>query len=192
MDMTNATLFYAMQVSLDGYMEAPGHDISWTGPDPEVHAYMNEMENSARLSLYGRRLYELMESFWPTADQLEGAPAEVVEFARIWRESPKVVFSNTLESVTGNARLVKGDAAEEVAKLKRETEGTINVGGAHLAASLLRAGLLDEVEAIIYPVVLGEGTPLLPDLTDRVKLRHIATRTFESGLVSVRYRVDNG
>jgi dihydrofolate reductase len=188
--MTSATLFYAMQVSLDGYMEAPGHDIGWTEPDAELHAYMNEMESSAQLSLYGRRLYELMESYWPTADQVPGAAAEVVEFSRVWRESPKVVFSNTLESVTGNARLVRGDAAEEVARIKRETEGTINVGGAHLAASLLRAGLLDELEAIVYPIVLGAGTPLLPELEDRVKLRHVATRTFESGVVSVRYRVD--
>ncbi|MBB4665098.1 dihydrofolate reductase family protein [Conexibacter arvalis] len=188
--MTNATLFYATQVSLDGYMEAPGHDIGWTEPDAELHAYMNEMERSAQLSLFGRRLYELMESFWPSADEAPGAPDEVVEFARIWRETPKVVFSSTLERVTGNARLVRGDAAEEVAKIKRETKGTINVGGAHLAASLLRAGLLDELEAIVYPVVLGAGTPLLPELTDRVKLRHVATRTFESGVVSVRYRVD--
>jgi dihydrofolate reductase len=187
--MTDATLLYAMQVSLDGYMEAPGHDISWTDPDAELHAYMNEMESSAQLSLYGRRLYELMESFWPTADQASGASAEVVEFSRVWRESPKVVFSSTLERVTGNARLVSGDAAEEVARIKRETAGTINVGGAHLAASLLRAGLVDELEAIVYPVVLGAGTPLLPALTDRVKLRHVATRTFESGVVSVRYRV---
>jgi dihydrofolate reductase len=172
-------------------MAAPGHDIGWTMPDAELHAYMNELESSAQLSLFGRRLYELMESFWPTADQAPGAPAEVAEFSRVWRASPKVVFSSTLESVTGNARLVSGDAAEEVAKLKRETEGTINVGGAHLAASLLRAGLLDELEAIVYPVVLGAGTPLLPELTDRVALRHVATRTFESGVVSLRYRVDD-
>lgn len=188
--MTNATLFYAMQVSLDGYMEAPGHDIGWTDPDAELHSYMNELERSAQLSLFGRRLYELMESFWPTADQASDAPAEVVEYARIWREAPKVVFSSTLERVTGNARLVRGDAAEEVAKLKRETEGTVNVGGAHLAASLLRAGLVDELEAIVYPVVLGAGTPLLPELTERVRLRHLATRTFGSGVVSIRYRVE--
>jgi dihydrofolate reductase len=188
--MTNATLFYAMQVSLDGYMEAPGHDIGWTDPDAELHGYMNAMERSAQLSLYGRRLYELMESFWPTADQTADAPVEVAEFARIWRESPKVVFSSTLERVTGNARLVRGDAAEEVAKLKRETEGTVNVGGAHLAASLLRAGLVDELEVLVYPIVLGSGTPLLPELKDRVKLRHLATRTFTSGVVSVRYRIE--
>jgi dihydrofolate reductase len=189
--MTNATLLYAMQVSLDGYMEAPGQDIGWTDPDPEVHAYMNEMESSAQLSLYGRRLYEMMESFWPTADQVPGAAAEVAEFSRVWRESPKVVFSNTLESVTGSARLVRGDAAEEVARIKSETEGKINVGGAHLAASLLRAGLVDELDVLIYPVVLGAGTPLLPELTDRVKLRHVDTRTFASGIVSVRYGVND-
>jgi len=188
--MTDATLFYAMQVSLDGYMEAPGHDIGWTDPDAELHGYMNELEDSAQLSLYGRRTYELMESFWPTADQEADVPPEVAEFARVWRESPKVIFSTTLESVTGNARLVSGDAAAAVAELKRETAGTINVGGAHLAASLLRAGLLDELEAIVYPIVLGAGTPLLPELTDRVKLAHVATRTFGSGVVALRYRVD--
>lgn len=190
--MTNATLLYAMQVSLDGYMEAPGHDIGWTDPDPEVHAYMNDMERSAALSLYGRRLYELMESYWPTADEEAGAAAEVTDFAQVWRDTPKVVFSNTLERVTGNARLVRGDAAEEVARIKRETDGTINVGGAYLAASLLRAGLVDELEVLIYPVVLGAGTPLLPELTARVGLEHRTTRTFESGIVSVRYGVRAG
>jgi len=187
--MTDATLFYAMQVSLDGYMEAPGHDIGWTRPDAELHAYMNELEKAARLSLFGRRMYELMESFWPTADEDPGASAEVADYARIWRETPKVVFSSTLERVTGNARLVSGDAAAEVARIKRETEGTITVGGAHLAASLLRAGLVDELEAIVYPVVLGDGTPLLPALTDRVDLRLLSTRTFGGGVVSLRYRV---
>lgn len=185
----NATLLYAMQVSLDGYMEAPGHDIGWTDPDPELHAYMNDMERSAKLSLYGRRLYELMESYWPTADESPDAPAEIADFARAWRETPKVVFSSTLERVTGNARLVRGDAAEAVAQIKRETDGPINVGGAHLAASLMRAGLVDDLEVLVYPVLLGDGTPLLPELATRVGLEHVATRTFASGVVSLRYRV---
>lgn len=187
--MTNATLLYAMQVSLDGYMEAPGHDISWTNPDPETHGYMNEMEDSSTLSLYGRRLYELMESYWPTADAAPDAAPEAVEYARVWRETHKVVFSRTIDSVTGNARLFRGEAAEEVARIKRETDGLITVGGAHLAASLLRAGLVDEVEALVYPVVLGAGTPLLPEIRDRVQFEHVATRTFRSGIVSLKYRV---
>lgn len=190
--MTDATLLYAMQVSLDGYMEAPGHDIGWTRPDPEVHAYMNDMERAGRLSLYGRRLYELMESYWPTADEAPDAAREIADYARLWRESAKLVFSRTLRTVTGNARLVSGDAAEEVARIKRETDGLIHVGGAQLAASLLRAGLVDELEVLIYPIVLGAGTPLLPELADRVALEHVATRTFAaSGVVSVRYRVSD-
>jgi dihydrofolate reductase len=188
--MTNATLLYAMQVSLDGFMEAPGHDIAWTRPDPEAHTYMNEMEEATVVSLYGRRLFELMESFWPTADEGPDVPPEVAQFARVWRESPKLVFSNTLDAVTGNARLVRGDAAEEVARLKRETDGLITVGGAHLAASLMRAQLVDQIEVLVYPILIGEGTPLLPEFRDRVGLELEATRTFQqSGVVSLRYRV---
>lgn len=188
--MTNATLLYAMQVSLDGFMEAPGHDISWTNPDAETHTYMNEMEAATVVSLYGRRLFELMESFWPTAGEDPNAPPEVLQYARVWREAPKVVFSNTLDAVTGNARLVRGDAVEEVARIKRETDGLITVGGAHLAASLMRAELVDQIEVLVYPVMLGEGTPLLPELRGRVGLELEATRTFQqSGVVSLRYRV---
>lgn len=188
--MTNATLLYAMQVSLDGYMEAPGHDIGWTRPDPEAHTYMNEMEAATTVSLYGRRLFELMESYWPQVDDGPDTPPEVAQYARIWRESPKVVFSNTLDAVTGNARLVRGDAAEEVARIKRETDGLITVGGAHLAASLMRAGLVDQVEVLVYPILIGDGTPLLPELRDRVGLELETTRTFQqSGVVSLRYRV---
>lgn len=188
--MTNATLLYAMQVSLDGFMEAPGHDISWTAPDAEAHAYMNEMEASSVVSLYGRRLFELMESYWPTADENPNAAPEEIEFARVWRESPKLVFSNTLDAVTGNARLVRGDAAEEVARLKHETDGLMTVGGAHLAASLMRVGLVDKLEVLVYPILVGDGTPLLPELRDRVGLELESTRTFEqSGVVSLRYRV---
>jgi dihydrofolate reductase len=189
--MTDATLLYAMQVSLDGFMEAPGHDIAWTVPDPETHAYMNELEASTVLGLYGRRLYELMESYWPTADAEPDAPPEIVEYARLWRAAPKVVFSSMLDAVTGNARLVRGDAVAEVARLKRETDGLVSVGGAHFAASLMRAGLIDRIEVLVYPILLGAGTPLLPELRDRVGLTLEATRTFErSGIVSLRYRVD--
>jgi dihydrofolate reductase len=189
--MTDATLLYATQISLDGRMEAPGHDISWTDPDPELHAYMNDLEDAATLSLYGRRTYELMESFWPTADEDPGAPPEIAGYARVWRESPKVVFSRTLDAVTGNARLHRGEAAAEVARIKRATEGTIAVGGAHLAASLLRAGLLDELEVLVYPIALGAGTPVLPQLTERARFEHVATRTFGAGVVSLRYRVSD-
>jgi dihydrofolate reductase len=128
-----------------------------------------------------------MSAFWPTADEDPSLPEYMAEFARIWRAQPKVVFSRTLESVAGNSRLVSGDAVEEVARLKAEVDGDLDVGGPTLAASLLRAGLVDEVRPVIHPVILGAGLPFLPSLDAYVRLRPIEARRLDSGVVALRY-----
>ncbi|MDO8210622.1 dihydrofolate reductase family protein [Conexibacter sp. CPCC 206217] len=187
----SAHVIYGMQVSLDGFVEAPGAAIDWTMPDAELHGFLNDQSRSAAGELYGRRLWELMSGYWPTADEEPGASPEVVDFARIWRATPKVVFSRTLERVEGNARLVRGDAAEEVARLKRDGDGELHTGGAALGGSLLRAGLVDELRLYVYPIVLGAGTPFLPPLDRRLPLEPIETRRFGMGVTYLSYRVAN-
>ena len=127
---------YWMSVSLDGFVESRDGKIDWTAPDEELHRFFNESARTLGAFLYGRRSYELMASFWPTADQDPSAPEPIAEFARIWRRTPKVVFSKTLRQLDHGCRPAGDDFAAEVAKLKREVEGDLGVSGPTLAASL--------------------------------------------------------
>ncbi len=171
-------LIYSMGVSLDGYVAGPNGEIDWSAPDPELHEFHNEQTRELAAHLCGRRLYETMV-YWETASQ--GADVEL-EFARVWQALPKVVFSTTLESVEGNARLATGGLAEELAGL----EGQVAVGGAGLAAEAARQGLIDEYRLFVSPAVLGGGTPFFPEV--RLDLELLETRTFGSRVVYLRYR----
>jgi len=181
-------LIYSMGVSLDGYIAARDGAIDWVAPDEELHRFHNRQAREVGAHLYGRRLYENMLP-WETADQRPSASAAALEFARIWKATPKVVFSTTLETVEGNARLVRRNAAEEVARLKREPGKDLAVGGAGLAATLIERGLVDEYRLFVNPVVLGGGTPYFPALDDHITLELVETRTFGSRVVYLRYRV---
>ena len=180
-------LIYSMTVSLDGFIAGPGGEIDWSPPDEELHRFHNERTRELGAQLCGRRLYEVM-AYWETFDEKPPAPDYELEFARIWNALPKVVFSKTLEKVAGNARLVRDDAAEEVAKLKEQPGKDLAVGGAGLASTLMKAGLIDEYRLFVSPVVLGGGTPYFPALDERIDLELVETRTFGSRVVYVRYR----
>lgn len=182
------TVVYGMMVTIDGFIEGPNHQLDWPIIDDELHEYVNQQQRSKDTYVLGRRLYEMMEAFWPTADQDPSAPPYIVEFARIWRDTPKVVFSKTLDQVGPNARLVRDDVVDEVARLKQQPGKDIDVGGASIAASLMRHDLIDEYHLFIHPVVLGGGTPMFPALSDQRLLRLIDMRTFRSGVVFLRYQ----
>jgi dihydrofolate reductase len=185
-------LIYSMGVSLDGFIAGPGGEIDWSAPDEELHRFHNEQAREIGAHLYGRRLYEVM-TYWETADQSRSAAEYEVEFARIWKATPKIVFSSTLESVEGNASLVKDNIAEQVARLKEQPGKDLAVGGAGLAATLMKLGLIDEYRPFVHPVVVGGGTPYFPPLEERINLHLVETRTFGSGVVYVRYeRVADG
>jgi len=180
-------LIYAMTVSLDGYIETGDSDLSWTNPDEELHRHFNEKERNTGVALYGRRLYETMAAFWPTVDEHTEAPDYVIEYAQIWMNQPKVVFSTTLEQVGWNSRLVKGNIADEVKRLKAQPGKDMSVGGAGLAASLTQLGLIDEYWLYMCPVVLGSGKPFFGPLSGKFDLRLVETHTFGSGVVMLRY-----
>ena len=182
-------VIYRMSVSLDGYIEAPNGDIDWSAPDPELHRHFNELERQTGAMLYGRGLYENMTAFWPTADQDPAASEPVKEYARIWREKPKVVFSTTLKHVQWNSRLASGNIDEEVRWLKEQPGGDLTVGGAGLAASLMQLGLIDEYWLYTHPIILGGGKKMIGPLQQRIKLRLVETRTFPGGVVMLRYGV---
>ena len=139
-------------------------------------------------SLYGRRLYEVMAAYWPTAESDPAVdPSRRVEFARIWNATPRIVFSNSLESVDFNSRLARGDVGEELAAIRAEFDGDLEVGGPTLAAEFIERGLVDEYRLVIHPVVLGERHAVLPRLERPIGLRLIETRVFGSGVVYQGY-----
>ncbi len=180
-------IIYAMLVSLDGYIETTTGDLSWSFPDPELHRHFNEEDRKIDTFLYGRRLYENMAAFWPTADENPAAPEEEIEYARIWKEKKKIVFSQTLTQVAWNARLFRGDIAVEINRLKAQPGKDMTVGGATLAATFMHLGLIDEYRLYIHPVLLGGGKPMFPQLQDWINLKLIETRMFGSGVVLLRY-----
>jgi dihydrofolate reductase len=184
-------LTYGMNVSVDGYIADTNGDIGWSDPDAELHQYWNDQVRDTAVSLYGRKLYELMSAHWPTADEAPDVSSVQAEFARLWRAMPKVVFSKTLDSVGWNSRLERGDVVEVATRLKAETNGVIEVAGATLAAPLVRAGLVDEFHVVVTPAAVGGGTPFFPTLDKWITLELVENRTFPSGAVLLRYIAKN-
>jgi dihydrofolate reductase len=180
-------VIYSMTVSLDGFIAGPKGEIDWSAPDEELHRFHNQRVRELGAQLCGRRLYEEM-LYWETADQNPSAAEYELEFARIWQGLPKIVFSKTLEKVEGNARLVKDGVAEEVARLKEQPGKDLSVGGAGLASTFIKLGLVDEYQLFVSPVVLGGGTPYFPTLEERINLELVDTKTFGSRVVHVHYR----
>jgi dihydrofolate reductase len=180
-------LVYSTALSLDGYIDSVVGDPDWVVPDEELHQHFNDLERETDTLLYGRTMYEIMASYWPTADQDPSAPGVILEYAQLWKPVPKVVFSSSLESVEWNARLVKGDAIAEVTRLKAQPgDGVMGVGGLVLASALASADLIDEYRLYYVPILLGSGKAAFSLLTERVRLKPVETRTFSSGTVLVR------
>lgn len=183
-------VIYAMMVSLDGFVAGPNGELDWHLVDEELHRHFNERESIIDMHLYGRGVYETMVDYWPTADEdPSSTPEYMVEYARIWREKPKVVFSKTLAKVDWNSRLVRDHIADEVMKLKNEPGHYMTVGGATLASSFLRYGLIDEFWMYVNPVVIGSGFPVFRDLQHIKNFQLIDTYTFKTGIVQLRYEV---
>ncbi|MBA2381234.1 MAG: dihydrofolate reductase family protein [Chloroflexi bacterium] len=180
-------LIYLMNVSLDGFVETADQSLDWTVVDDELHAWFNDQTRAIDASLYGRRLYEVMTAYWPTAESDPAATPVMLDFARIWNAKPKIVFSTSLESVEGNSRLVRGDVGEELSKLKAEFDGDLEVGGPTLAAEFIERGLVDEFQLVVHPVILGAGTPFFPALAKPIGLRLRETRRFASGAMLLDY-----
>lgn len=178
------TLSYAMCISLDGYIKDLTGGIGFSEPDEEVHRFANHQTRETAAFLFGRGLYEVMEEFWTAPERADGHEVEA-EFAQLYAATPRIVFSDALTSVAPGCRLVRrADAAEEVVRLKKETDGDLAVGGAGLAASLL--DLIDEFRPSVVPAVTGGGTPYFPLGAD-LRLRLVEQRAFRGGTVYLRY-----
>ena len=179
-----------MMVSLDGYIEGPDHDLSWHHVDAEFNDFAQTQMKEADTILFGRKTYQLMESFWPTKQGLEDDP----EVAQLMNETPKVVVSSSLKSVTETkiwkqVRLINENVRDEIAKLKKEKgRDIILLASSNLCVSLLEWGLLDEVRIMINPVVIGKGTPLFDGIKKKTTFELTSSRKFESGNILLIYR----
>jgi dihydrofolate reductase len=182
-------LTFGMNVTLDGYIAAAGEDLGWSMPSDELFQWWSDRVGATGLALYGRKLWEAMSSHWPTVDQQAGVTPAEIEYARRWREMPKVVFASSPSAVDWNTRLVTGDAVTEIIRLKAEDGGPMDIAGATLAAAAMRAGLIDEYVVVTYPVLVGGGTPFFTVLDNWVNLKLLEIRTFPAGVVLTRYEI---
>lgn len=176
-----------ISVSLDGFIEGPNRELDWQIVDDELHWHFNGVLRHAGAFLDGRVTYELMARVWPTADADPAAPAPVVDFARIWRETPKIVYSRTLERADWNTTIARELVPADIAALKARTRGDLFLGGAELAATFLRRGLIDEFRIYVHPVLIGVGKPLFAPAPAPIPLRLAERTTFASGVVMLRY-----
>ncbi len=180
-------LIYSMNVSLDGYVETSDHSLDWTDVDEEIHCWFTDQVRDTAALLYGRRLYEVMSAYWPHAESDPSVTDYMLDFARVWNEKPKIVFSSTLPKVEWNSRLVRGDPIGELARLRAEFDGDLSVAGPTLASAFVRAGLVDEYRIVVHPAVLGGGLPFFPALDTPIRLRRTDRREFASGAIYLGY-----
>jgi dihydrofolate reductase len=178
-------LIYSMGVSVDGYIADRDGGFGWGAPSDELFAFHLERVRGLGAHLCGRRLYETM-LVWETDPSLRDT-ALGAEFADVWSALPKVVFSRTLASVQGNARLAASSVAEEVSTVLEATGKDVEIGGATLAAAAIELGLVDELRIFRYPIIVGGGTPYLPPVTEDISLDLIETRAFDSRVIYERY-----
>jgi dihydrofolate reductase len=180
-------IVFMMSVSLDGFFEGPDHDLRWQLISEELHHHFNEWLATAGAFLDGRVTHELMASYWPAADQDPSASAPVIEFARIWRDMPKLVFSTTLEQAGWHTTIVRELVPERIRDLKAQPGGDLVIGGAGLAAAFLAHDLIDEFRIYVHPVLLGRGRLLFEPSDTKLSLRLAETRPFANGVVLLRY-----
>ncbi len=185
--MRNVVLF--MFATLDGLIAGPDGGLDAVTPANEEHQYTNDLIRSASAMMFGRRIYEIVAGFWDTVDISAPTLSPIeVEFATIFRATPRVVFSRTLTDVDPKAMLIKSDIARQVSKLKDQPGGPLLLGcGPELLATLANLDLIDEYRVILNPTLLGSGKPLFNRIDQRVKLKLLETKVFPSGGVLLSY-----
>jgi dihydrofolate reductase len=182
-----AKLTYSVIASLDGYVADEGGNFDWAAPDEEVHRFVNDLERPIGTYLYGRRMYETMR-YWETAHTAADQPPVVQDFAKLWQAADKIVYSKTLDKASSaRTRIERGFDPEAVQQMKVRAGRDISVGGPHLAAEAINAGLVDEVRLFLVPVVVGGGNPAFPNHV-RSQLELLGERRFRSGTVYLHYR----
>jgi dihydrofolate reductase len=183
-----AKLIYSAISSLDGYVADADGNFDWSAPDVEVHSFINDLERPIGTYLYGRRMYDVMR-FWETAPTVSGELSAEQDYARIWQAADKIVYSRSLEQVsTARTRLETEFDRDGVEQIKVAATCDVSLGGPTLAAQALKFGLVDECHLFVSPIVVGGGTPAMPDNV-RIQLELLDGRRFDDGVVHLHYRI---
>jgi dihydrofolate reductase len=181
-------ILYWVHQSVDGFIEGPNGEFDWPALGPELSAYSRALNDRVDTFLYGRRVWDMMSAFWPHAESMSTDEHDL-QFAPVWRATPKIVFSRTLEKADWNTRVIGENLAEELTALKQQPgKDMLLTGGSNLPTTLTRLGLIDEYHIVVHPVVLGGGKPLFQELKDRINLQLVESRTFDSRTVLLRYQ----
>lgn len=180
-------IVWMMSVSVDGFMSDPDGGLDWHLVDDELHRHFNDELRTMGAFLDGRVTYELMAGYWPTADDDPDCTPTEREFAGIWRDMPKIVFSRTLQHADWNTEIVREVDPAAIARLRAEPGGDLGVGGADLGAAFMRLDLIDEYRVYVNPIVLGRGRPAFHPLDAALPLGLAETRAFGNGVVLLRY-----
>ena len=181
-------LVYMLNVSLDGFVEGPDHDLSWANVDEQLHTWFGDQERLFDAALYGRGLYETMAGSWPDIAADPSTTGFMRDYADAWMAQRRYVFSSTLASVEHNSTLVRGEPGDELTRIREQHAGDLNVGGATLAASFIRAGLVDEFRLLVHPVAIGSGTPYFPAMDEPLRLTLVDSHRFDQGVQLLAYR----
>lgn len=179
-------IIYAQLTSLDGYIEDADGKIGWTKPDEELHRHFNELEKNTDINFYGRGMSEAMD-FWLTAEELPDLKDYEYEYARLWKETHRIVFSKTLDEVKGNAELRRDVDPGEIREMKKKPGKDMAVGGASLASVFIEHGLVDEFRVYVHPVVVGGGKAMFP-IREKLDLEFAGSQSFPGGVVMLKYQ----
>ncbi|MGW6915626.1 dihydrofolate reductase family protein [Kitasatospora sp. NPDC054939] len=185
--MATGTITHFVHQSLDGFIEGPDGEFDWPVMGPELSAYSRELTAEADVFLYGRVVWEMMAGYWPRAEEIS-TDAHDLAFAPLWRKTPKLVVSRTLEQADWNTRVITTDAAQELARLKQDGARMVLFGGSALAAHLTEHRLIDDYRILVHPVVLGGGKPVFPTPRPRLHLTLAETRVFDDQVTLLRHR----
>jgi dihydrofolate reductase len=184
-------VIFSIPITIDGFIEGPHRELDWVIADDDLHEYYARLLNNAGVILYGRVTYELMASYWPTASNDTTIPISMLNFANALNPLPKIVFSNTLQHVGWNTTVLKAVVPEEINNMKSVPGGDIIVGGgAALAQTFIRNGLVDEIQLMVQPVAIGAGKALFQGIDGGMKFNYIRSQTFQSGAVVLCYQPD--
>jgi dihydrofolate reductase len=182
-----AKLIYSAITSLDGYVADEDGKFDWSVPDEEVHAFVNDLERSVGTYLYGRRMYKVMVA-WENREAFADQQSVIRDYAEIWGDADKVVYSKTLEAVSSSkTRIERGFDADAIREMKARAVRDLSVGGPELAAQAIEAGLVDELHLFVSPILVGGGKQVLPDGV-RLELDLLGERRFDNGVIHLHYR----
>ena len=182
-------VIFSIPITIDGFIEGPNRELDWVTADDDLHNYYAKLLINAGIILYGRVTYELMVRYWPMATNDPSIPDAMAQFANALNPLPKIVFSNTLQHVSWNTTVMKSVNPDEIKKMKSLPGGDIMLGGgATLAQTFLQNGLVDEIQLMVQPVVLGDGKALFRGIGAGMKMNYMWSQTFPSGAVALCYQ----